>query len=216
MQQLTGQQRGRLSEALQAAFPTVDDLQLMLQFQLELRLVQITSLLKPYPHIVFDLIADAEARGYTERLIRAALEARPNNPELLAFARLVGIIQRFLIELHEITQALHCQAPGLPSEEIDQIAEVIVLGMQSLLHNNSTHPVASTALPQQPGIMVSPRASEALAGQEVHIPGKATISFGEGSQIGDIQFRDVAQGNIFHIHFHIATRDGRETQGGSP
>jgi hypothetical protein len=90
MQGLTGSQQAQLSEALQAAFPDVNDLRQMLQFKLNIRLVQITSLLKPYDHIVFDLIVDAEAKGYTIDLILAAREANPGNPKLLIFAQTIG------------------------------------------------------------------------------------------------------------------------------
>jgi V8-like Glu-specific endopeptidase len=90
MQGLTGSQQAQLSEALQAAFPEVDDLKLMLQFKLNIRLAKITSPLKRYDHIVFELIVDAEAKGYTSDLIRAAREANPGNPKLLTFAQTIG------------------------------------------------------------------------------------------------------------------------------
>lgn len=88
---LTGQQYQQLSDALVRAFPTPFRLQQMVQVRLDRNLATIASLVNPLDHVVFELIQEAQAGGWTEKLLLAARQSQPDNPDLLAFAQLWGL-----------------------------------------------------------------------------------------------------------------------------
>lgn len=78
---LTGEQREQLHKALLSAFPTHDDLKMMVSFKLGKNLYHITgegSLEK----VVFELISWAETHGQLDELITQAHVANPGNPDL--------------------------------------------------------------------------------------------------------------------------------------
>jgi hypothetical protein len=62
----------------------------MLAFKLEVDLGEITSP-GPLQDVVFELIEVSEMEGWTYKLILAAREARPDDPDLIAFAQRVGV-----------------------------------------------------------------------------------------------------------------------------
>lgn len=87
---LSGPQYKQLLEALISAFPTPDDLQSMVMFGLGENLHAIASG-GDLRSTIFDLIRWAESRGHTDKLIKGALEEKPDNPKLRDFAASVGI-----------------------------------------------------------------------------------------------------------------------------
>jgi Trypsin-like peptidase domain/Effector-associated domain 1 len=79
---LTGPQRKALSDALGNAFP-LKRLRELLDYRLDTRLDDVT-LGDDYQQIRFELIRDAEARGWTAELLVAARAENPGNSHLLA------------------------------------------------------------------------------------------------------------------------------------
>ncbi len=88
MDKLTGSQYQQLTNALFDAF-NVQRFEQMLQFKLDKRLDRIT-LAADFQTVIFEVIKDAEAQGWTADLIRAALEMRPKDAALMAFAQQMG------------------------------------------------------------------------------------------------------------------------------
>ncbi|HMA38393.1 MAG TPA: SIR2 family protein [Chloroflexia bacterium] len=81
---LTSRQLRQLHEALLAAFPNEDALQLLVRFELDQNLhflVKSTLL----PNKVLELIDWAQAQGKLEQLIQGAQNTNPDNPKLKAF-----------------------------------------------------------------------------------------------------------------------------------
>jgi hypothetical protein len=83
---LGGQQWRKLNEALTAAFPNYDYLQMFLQQELEVPLASISPP-KGMPFVVYDVIQYAEAHNRTAELVEAARRNRPQDPELYALAQ---------------------------------------------------------------------------------------------------------------------------------
>lgn len=77
---------GALLEALLDAFRSWDALQSMLRLQLDKHLEHLSSRHKPLPDVVHDLIDNAEAAGWKDDLLAAALRANPGNAKLRALA----------------------------------------------------------------------------------------------------------------------------------
>jgi hypothetical protein len=86
---LTGVQYQQLTDALLDAY-SLARLREMVRFRLERNLDAI-ALGDDLREIVFRLIAAAEAEGWTDRLLLAARESNPGNPQLLAFAQQFGL-----------------------------------------------------------------------------------------------------------------------------
>ncbi|MDQ2806840.1 MAG: SIR2 family protein [Chloroflexota bacterium] len=84
LEALTGPQMRQLHEALLAAFPQVEDLRLLVRFELEQNL---QSLVKSstVSAMMLELIDWAEAHGQLYRLIQGAQNTNPDNPKLKAF-----------------------------------------------------------------------------------------------------------------------------------
>lgn len=83
--QLTGQQFEEFTRALIDAYSQAD-LRAMLRFRLDKNLDAI-ALGEDLTEIVFRVIETAEREGWTDRLLLAARESNPGDPELLAFAQ---------------------------------------------------------------------------------------------------------------------------------
>lgn len=83
---LTGQQRAQLAKALLAAFPQPSALEQMIRFELDKSLAEI-SIATDLRSVVFKLIADAEAGGWTSDLLRGARRASEGNAALLVLAQ---------------------------------------------------------------------------------------------------------------------------------
>lgn len=82
---LSGGQYEELLEALLSAFPDRPKLEQMLRLKLDKNLSEICGD-GNLRDVIFDLIKDAEAGGWTRRLLDAAIEKQPENPELKSFS----------------------------------------------------------------------------------------------------------------------------------
>jgi hypothetical protein len=81
--ELTGGQRKKLREALQAAFPAPKALARMVDEELDVRLTDITAD-GPMPDMAYALIQWAQKEGRVRELLDRACAANPGNPELVA------------------------------------------------------------------------------------------------------------------------------------
>ncbi len=90
MIKLSGPQQAELEKALVEAFPSKDELARMLRYRLSKNLEAI-AMGDNLSIIVFKVIQDAQARGWTDALIARAREANPGNPELVAFCQMIGL-----------------------------------------------------------------------------------------------------------------------------
>ncbi|BAY21537.1 hypothetical protein NIES2100_12920 [Calothrix sp. NIES-2100] len=96
---LSGAELKKLVNAIVSAYPTKNDLAMMVQFELEENLEAIAGG-DNLTDIVFKLLTRwAIPRGKIYRLILAAYETNPDNPELKAFYESVVLNQRFITEL---------------------------------------------------------------------------------------------------------------------
>lgn len=84
---LSGKQWGELQDALLDAFRTYSDLREMLQRQLGENAALYGDASSRLPDVVFNLIQAKDAAGWLPQLVRAALDAEPDNPRLNGFAR---------------------------------------------------------------------------------------------------------------------------------
>lgn len=91
---LTGQQYQQFSSALVHAFPSTNALALMVRFKLGENLAEFVNVSDPLNVVAVNLIQEMEARGWTARLVAAARESRPDNPEIFAFAQQLGLAVR--------------------------------------------------------------------------------------------------------------------------
>ena len=94
---LSGEDLKKLVNAIVSAYPTQDDLAMMVQFELEENLNAIAGggNLK---QLVFNLVTKwAIPRGKIYRLILAAYESNPDNPELQEFYESVVLKKRFIV-----------------------------------------------------------------------------------------------------------------------
>jgi hypothetical protein len=87
---LSGAQWHKLTEALSHAYPSIDELTMMLRFRCDVRLAEITAP-GPLPMVVYSVIENAEARGWTAKLVAGARESNPANAELAAVAAELGL-----------------------------------------------------------------------------------------------------------------------------
>lgn len=90
-QTLTGNQLGRLGNALVAAFPRRDDLAQMVRKQLDTNLNAIVSEAADLQTSACELIKWAESRGRLDDLLRGASFENPGCPALLAFMQSLGL-----------------------------------------------------------------------------------------------------------------------------
>jgi hypothetical protein len=81
---LTGQQYHQLTKALLSAFPTHNKLRQLVRFRLDQNLDEL-ALGDSLTDIAFKLIEEAEAGGWTPRLVEAARASRPENPAIVEF-----------------------------------------------------------------------------------------------------------------------------------
>src|SRR5436190_5722963 len=89
--QINGRQREQLCNALMRAFPTHEDLEMMVSYRLDESLSAIGKSDK-LEFTAFKLIEWAMARGSKlEKLVTAALEHNPDNPELSSVAQQLGL-----------------------------------------------------------------------------------------------------------------------------
>jgi hypothetical protein len=87
---LSGTQWQKLTDALSHAYPSLDTLAMMLQFRCDVALGDIAAP-GPLPAVVFKVIQDAEAKGWTSKLVAGARESNPGNAELATVAAEIGL-----------------------------------------------------------------------------------------------------------------------------
>lgn len=88
--ELSGSQEEQFSDALRSAFNQAT-LQQMLRFKLDKSLEEFATT-PDFRQTVFLLIENSRMEGWTEALIDAALQSRPGNPHLRAFADQLGLV----------------------------------------------------------------------------------------------------------------------------
>ncbi|WP_460207058.1 HEAT repeat domain-containing protein [Scytonema sp. NUACC21] len=88
-QQISGQQRKQLQDALVDAFPTKSSLEQMLSFGLNKKLAAIAGE-GNLQEIVFNILKEAEAQGWIKILVHAARHSNPGNSKLQAIAQMLG------------------------------------------------------------------------------------------------------------------------------
>jgi len=88
---ITGPLYQQLTAALVHAFPTPNALSLMVRFKFGENLAAFVSLSDPLTVVAFNLIQEMEARGWIGRLVAAARESKPDNPEIFAVAQQLGL-----------------------------------------------------------------------------------------------------------------------------
>lgn len=89
--ELKGPKRRGLADALMNGFPSYAELELMLLYQLDWKLPQITSPALRLNITAFQLVEYAAARGELAELIIAARNEQPKNPSLERFAASVSL-----------------------------------------------------------------------------------------------------------------------------
>jgi hypothetical protein len=87
---LSGAQWQKLTDALSHAYPSVDALAMMLRFRCDVALADIAAP-GPLSLVAYRVIEDAEAKGWTARLIAGARESNPGNAELATVAAELGL-----------------------------------------------------------------------------------------------------------------------------
>lgn len=96
---LSGAEIKKLVNAIVSAYPTKDDLAMMVRIELEENLNAIAGG-NNLNQLVFSLITDwAIPRGKIYRLILAAYQTNPDNPELKDFYETVVLQKRFLVNV---------------------------------------------------------------------------------------------------------------------
>jgi hypothetical protein len=86
---MTGQQLQRFSDILRAAFPLPRFDQLLL-YRLGIRRADI-ALGNSYEEIIFNVFTESQSRNWTLKLLQAARESNPEDPDLFAFAQQFGL-----------------------------------------------------------------------------------------------------------------------------
>ncbi|MFN9559326.1 MAG: effector-associated domain EAD1-containing protein, partial [Dolichospermum sp.] len=95
---LSGTELRKLVNAIISAYPTKEDLAMMIQFELGENLEAIAGG-ATLTQLVFNLITKwAVPRGKISPLIIAAYETNPGNPELREFYESVVIKKRFIVD----------------------------------------------------------------------------------------------------------------------
>lgn len=100
---LNGSQFRELRDALVSGYPSYQALENMLRFQLDMSLARIT-IGPSMDAVVFAVISDAQARGWTTRLIEAARADNPKNDRIQAFALQCGLA-----------------SAGMPEQELERL-----------------------------------------------------------------------------------------------
>lgn len=90
-----------LNEALRDAIRKPDKLAYFLRSQFGKRLTEIVSLEKDYVAVVAAVVDSAEAEGWVDDLIRAALQEVPGNVKLRSFAQQVGLLPSMAVTVEQ-------------------------------------------------------------------------------------------------------------------
>lgn len=132
---MNGPQLGRLSDAIQDAFPGPDALRLFLQYSLGKNLYAIAGN-GPLPAMVYDVLIDARAKGSLGALYAAALGANPSNKKLAAFAKGASVSRvtydpQGHVQLESVAGASALQA-AVPGATPYQDLEGMILAMSRI------------------------------------------------------------------------------------
>ncbi len=87
---VSSEELAQLRSALLSAFPRAIDLAQLVRFRLDENLYAFAAQ-SPLDQTVFDLLMWAESQGRLRDLVLGALEERPRNPDLQAFAEQIGL-----------------------------------------------------------------------------------------------------------------------------
>lgn len=88
---MDGPALGRLSDSLRRAFFPPERFDEFLYYALDITRQNI-SMARDYRSLVFDVLRAAQAGGWLEDLVAAAREVHPNNPDIVAAARDLGMV----------------------------------------------------------------------------------------------------------------------------
>src|SRR5947208_2558917 len=91
---ISGPERGKLSAAIESAYPVPMLLQQALAAKLDDNIFKYAGLASQYPEIRFNTIQQYNARYQIDKLVAALLEDNPTNGELLTFAWRHQILKR--------------------------------------------------------------------------------------------------------------------------
>lgn len=87
----TGAHHKRLAEALERAFPTYQDLEMMVRYALGLNLESVVARVNKLSFVTFELVRTQLAAGHLVRLVAAARASQPSNPQLALVAEQFGL-----------------------------------------------------------------------------------------------------------------------------
>ena len=87
----TGAHHKRLAEALMNAFPTYQDLEMMVRYRLGLNLESVVARINKLSYVTFELVRTQLAAGLLLRLIAAARASQPDNPQLALVSEQFGL-----------------------------------------------------------------------------------------------------------------------------
>ena len=87
----SGAQHKQLTEALEQAYPSYQQLEMMVRHRLDLNLQSVSSSFNKLNYVAFELIKSRQAAGELLRLVAAAQASQPNNPRLAAVASALGL-----------------------------------------------------------------------------------------------------------------------------
>jgi len=87
----TGAHHKRLAEAFEKAFPTYQDLEMMVRYRLGLNLESVVARVNKLSYVTFELVRTQAAAGLLLRLIAAARASQPDNPQLALVSEQFGL-----------------------------------------------------------------------------------------------------------------------------
>ncbi len=87
----SGAQHKQLTEAVEQAFPSYQELEMMVRYRLDLNLQSISSSFNKLSYVTFELIKSRQAAGELLRLVAAARASQPRNPKLAGVAEALGL-----------------------------------------------------------------------------------------------------------------------------
>lgn len=87
---LTGSEFEAFSDALIAAYPTPDDLEILFEHKLGMNLWNVAPSRSPMRHIAFAVLRSAKAQGWTVTLLQAMVDDSPGNAKVRALANRYG------------------------------------------------------------------------------------------------------------------------------
>jgi hypothetical protein len=102
MRKLTGEDRRQLIAALLEAFPSPQELEMLLDLRLDRSLAAIAPTNQAYEYVTFKVIERSEAEGWMPELLLAASSARPGNPSLAKVAQPLGLVPAVGVELEQM------------------------------------------------------------------------------------------------------------------